>query len=600
MSFIKTSLLASPQDLPKVSLSGKKWDFFECDEGDIGRLVTDHGLSEVVAKALLQRNVSTQTARDFLDPKIRNLLPNPLCLKDMEKGTDVCFQAIEAGEKIAIFGDYDVDGATSSALLRRYFRAIGLATELYIPDRLGEGYGPNAEAMENLYAQGIRLVIMVDCGTLAFEPLQRAHDLGLKVIVLDHHLSEENLPKASALINPNRLDESVEPFYLKELCAAGIAFLFIVALQKKLRDHHFFKTQEEPNLLEFLDLVALGTVCDVMPLTHLNRAFVTHGLRLMARQSNAGIHALMEVAGSSMIPTAYHLGFVIGPRINAGGRVGESSLGSQLLFSEDPVGIKNMSLKLHTLNTERQNLEKLMLDQAYAMVEAEKLYEKPVILIGHENWHPGVIGIAASRLKERYNKPSLVVSYLMDATIGKGSGRSIAGASLGEAMIKAVKKGLLVHGGGHAMAAGFTVLRKDFDAFYDFIGDTLKDAVEAYTPTHQVTGWLSLASFTPSFVKSLNVLEPFGHGNPMPKFAIGPVFIRFADPFGVDHMRLVIEDHYGNRSKAVHFRGLSQPYGDLLMKRQGSFYLLGSLKIDSWNGHDDVSFVIEDIAAATV
>ena len=469
MSLKKQSLFQRSSTLSEYSLSGKKWYFPSINDNELQHLINDHDIPEVIARILKQLNIHNSHAELFLDPKLRTLLPDPFCLRDMEKGVRACMEAIAHHKKIAIFGDYDVDGATSSALLRRYFRDIGIVTELYIPDRLGEGYGPSIEAMKTLHSKGIKLILMVDCGTLAFAPLEAAHAMGMKVVVLDHHLSDNELPIAEAIINPNRLDENpISAGYLKELCAVGVSFLFLVALQKRLRTNGFFEGRTEPDLLQFLDFVALGTVCDVMPLTHLNRVFVTHGLKLIAKRSNPGIASLMDIAGCGhVLPTAYHLGFVVGPRVNAGGRVGESWLGSQLLFSEDVKEIKETSKKLHYLNQERQTLEKNMIEQAYALVEKNNLCKRPVILISHDDWHPGIIGIAASRLKERYHKPVLVISHMQDAMVGKGSGRSVLGASLGEAMHEAVKRKLLIHGGGHAMAAGFTIHRHMSDAFYE-------------------------------------------------------------------------------------------------------------------------------------
>lgn len=600
MNSIKNTPLATDTVVPEISLSGKSWYFATPDQGDVQRLMTAHSIPEMIARILLQLGMTGNDAEDFLNPKLKNLLPDPFILKDMEKGVDVTIEAITTHQRIAIFADYDVDGATSSAILRRYFQALNVSTELYIPDRLEEGYGPNVEAMHTLHGKGVNLIIIVDCGTLAFEPIQSAYDLGMRVVVIDHHISEDTLPKDAAIINPNRFDEDVTPSYLKDLCAAGMAFVFLVALQKKLRERGYFLEENhrpEPDLLKFLDLVALGTVCDVMPLTYLNRVFVTHGLRLMGNSPSPGVASLMNVSGChTTAPTSYHLGFILGPRVNAGGRVGEAWMGSALLSSDDMSKTDQYSARLNELNIERQGIERTMLDEAYAMVEENKLHERPVILVSHETWHPGVIGIAASRLKERYNKPALVVSYMMDDKIGKGSGRSIPGASLGDSMHEAVKQGLLALGGGHAMAAGFSVHRDQYNKFYDFICDYLKDAVDAFVPRIQTIGWLSLSALTLSFVKSLNVLEPFGHGNPTPKFTIGPVSIRFVNTFGQGHVRLVVEDTYGNRAKVTHFRAEAMPYYDLLLNRQGTFYFSGSLKIDAWNNREEVAFMVDDVA----
>lgn len=594
---------------PFLSLSQKTWVFHDAPMDALQSLCTTCNVSELVARILYQRGYTSQTAPTFLTPKLQELLPDPFLLRDMDKGVDETLFAIDQHHKIAVFADYDVDGATSSALLRRYFDEIGIQTELYIPNRLEEGYGPNIDAMNDLHARGIQLILMVDCGTMAFEPLKYAHDLGLKVVVLDHHLNEDILPKAAAVINPNRRDaqetpthsihagfSDQAPTFLKDLCAAGVTFLFLVALHKKLREKGFFKGIIEPNLMTFLDLVALGTVCDVMPLTQLNRVFVSHGLRLLNHTPNKGIKALCDHGGCRPPLSSYHLGFVIGPRVNAGGRVGDAWMGSHLLTTHDPAKIQSYAHRLHTLNQERQTIEKIILDQAYDMIEKNRLYERPVLLLGHNEWHPGVIGIAASRIKDRYQKPSLVVSYMMDENIGKGSGRSITGVSMGKSMIEAVKRDLLTQGGGHDMAAGFAVHRDRFADFYDFLCEVMADAVNAYTPTLSMSGFLSLSAFHPKIVHDLSVLEPFGQGNPTPKFAIGPVIIRSIDIFGGDHLRLTLEDTVGNRAKAIHFRATNTPYFDTLNTRGRSFYFAGTLKLDTWNGQENVIFHIEDVA----
>ena len=593
-----------------LSLSQKTWIFHDAPMDALQPLSSAFDVSELVARILHHRGYTLESAGTFLTPKLQSLLPDPFLLTDMDKGVNTTLLAMEHQHNIAVFADYDVDGATSSALIRRYFEEIGIHTELYIPNRLEEGYGPNIDAMNDLHARGIKLILMVDCGTLSFEPLQHAHDLGIDVVVLDHHLSEKTLPKASAVINPNRCDPLLgggttplhsgfsghAPTFLKDLCAAGVTFLFLVALHKTLREKGFFKDVLEPNLMTFLDLVALGTVCDVMPLTHLNRVFVTHGLRLLNHTPNKGLKALCDHGGCRPPLSSYHLGFVIGPRVNAGGRVGDAWMGSHLLTTHDPQKIQTYAHRLHTLNQERQTIEKVILDQAYDMIEKNKLYERPVLLVSHKEWHPGVIGIAASRLKDRYQKPSLVVSYMLDEEIGKGSGRSITGVSMGKAMHEAVKRNLLTQGGGHDMAAGFAVRRNHFDLFYDFLCDTMQEGVHKYTPTLSMSGFLSLSAFHPKLVHDLSILEPFGQGNPTPKFSIGPVMIRFCDIFGEDHLRLTLEDSVGNRAKAIHFRAKNTPYFDALQECGRRFYLAGTLKLDTWNGQENVTFHIEDVA----
>lgn len=587
---------ASLSALPKMSLSGKKWILKSADIHAIQHLMHTLGISEVVARILAAKGFDEKDAREFLNPTLKSMLPDPLVLRDMDKAIKATFYALENSLPIAIFGDYDVDGATSSALLRRYFLSLGVSTLLYIPDRLQEGYGPNREAMHALKGQGVHLILMVDCGTLAFDVLEEAHHLGLQVIVLDHHLSEKNLPKAAAIINPNRQDEVLEKYsYLKKMCAAGVAFLFLVALNRFLREQNFFKEKTEPDLRQWMDLVALGTVCDIMPLSHLNRAFVYSGLKLMKTRSNPGIASLLDVSGIVGIPSSYHLGFMIGPRVNAGGRVGEANMGSILLTTHDEDIIREHSHRLNLLNQERQMLEKQMLEEVFEIIEHDGLNKRPVICVAHQNWHPGVIGIVASRIKERYNKPSLIASYMLDDAIGKGSGRSIPGADLGNAMHIAVKENLLLQGGGHTMAAGFAVHRDKFDAFYDFLCRRFEKSVREYIPSIELSGWLSLSSLNLMLVKDLSCLEPFGQDNPSPKFAVGPVTVCFSKTFGEGHVRLMVEDYFGNKMRAIHFRASGASYFNILVSGH-TLFLVGALKHDTWGGKDEVTFTVEDVA----
>lgn len=584
-----------------LSLSHRVWV-----EPDTSALAPDPslcerlGVSERVLDIVMQRDMTTQDAiENFLKPKLKNLLPDPFALKDVDKGVDAVILAIESSHTIGIFGDYDVDGATSTALLKNYMTAIDAQSTVYIPDRLQEGYGPNKAALKHLYDQGIRLVIIVDCGTTSFEPLAYAKELGLQVIVIDHHLGGATLPDVTALINPNRLDEqdndALAP-YLRSLCAAGMTFLFLVALQKKLRERGFFNTREEPNLFMYLDLVALGTVCDVMPLTYLNRAFVQMGLQVMKSRNNPGLSTLMDVANcASNEISAYHLGFVIGPRINAGGRVGESSLGTRLLSYDVGENARDISIRLNTLNQERQALEAQILEQAYERVESERLYDKPVVIVDHTDWHPGVIGIVASRLKERYQKPTLVISFQQDPLMGKGSGRSVPGVSLGDALHKAVNLGLLAQGGGHAMAAGLTVAREKLHDFQAFLWDTLASDVASYQPSYMVSGSLNVSDVTLDRIDELSILEPFGQGNSAPKFRIGPVRIMGIETFGRNHMRLNVMDHMGSVLKVTQFSGADTSYVDVLHDPTRLFYLLGTLKKNTWNRCDTAHFYVDDI-----
>ena len=581
-------------DLPeKLSILGKRWVFTDQSERDVLALMQTYQLSEVIARILAARGYNHVTTAEMLSPSLKSKLPDPYVLKDMEKGVHRVSQAIIDHDPVAVFADYDVDGATASAQLRRYFKILGRETRLYIPDRIDEGYGPSESAMETLAAEGIKVIIMVDCGTLAYGPLARAKELGMDVIVLDHHLSEIKLPEACALVNPNRLDEGHCVDYLKDLCAAGVTFLFLVALQRALREQKFFDDKDEPDLRYLLDLVALGTVCDVMPLTHLNRVFVTHGLKLLEKRHNLGLATLMEVAGVSGKLSSYHLGFILGPRINAGGRVGQAWYGSTLLTTDDRMQAKDLALKLDKLNQERQALEKQMLEEAQLQVEQSELASKPVILVGSDKWHPGVIGIAASRLVEKFAKPALVVSYMFGEE-GKGSGRSISSVNLGHLMHKSVEKGLLIKGGGHAMAAGFTVAKAHFDKFYEFLSAHTESDVKGYVPEIIIEGYLSIGAIQAKLMEEISKLEPFGQGHQAPKFALKNVEVIYAETMSGEHLRLMLKDESGQTIKAVAFRSAQNELGEVLLKKPKKIDLVGSIKEDTWGGRVTYTFQVLD------
>jgi len=519
-------------------------------------------------------------------------MPDPSHLKDLDKGIERVIEALQRKEKIAVFGDYDVDGGTSCALFRRYFAALGCEARVYIPDRIEEGYGPSVKAMQTLKNEGHSLLLMADCGTTAFEPLREAKSLGLDVIVIDHHVAQPALPDVFALINPNRLDQGDSS--LKGLCAAGLSFIFLVALQRKLRTLNWFENRREPDLMHLLDLVALGTVCDVMPLTGLNRAFVAQGLKVLQWRQNLGLAALADVAGVTEAPTAYHLGFVMGPRVNAGGRVGEAHLGSRLLSTNDDLEARRIAHRLDSLNGDRQQIEATVLTEAIKLVENSEIINKPILLVKGEGWHPGVIGIVASRLKERYARPVCVTTFTED--VGKGSGRSMVGIDLGSAMHAAHHEGLLIHGGGHAMAAGFTVARHKYDAFYDFILRRLAAGDEIIKPTLDIDASITLQGVTVEFLESMSCLEPFGAGNPTPKFMIQNVRIAYAEVFGADHVRCTLMSEDGVRQKALAFRVAQQPLGQALLKSKGDqFHVVGALKLDTWGGRKEAIIYMEDL-----
>lgn len=556
------------------------------------------GLPEIVARVLAARGVKPEDCAAYLAPSLKNLLPDPSTLADMDKAAARVADAIMRGEKVAVFGDYDVDGATSSALLKRYFKAAGSDIRVYIPDRIREGYGPNAPALMTLKDEGIGLVVTVDCGTMAHRVLGLAADAGLEIVVVDHHQAEPTLPPAYALVNPNRLDDESGQ---GTLAAVGVAFLLLVAVNRKLRDGGWFATRPEPELLGLLDLVALGTVCDVVPLVGLNRAFVAQGLRVVARRGNVGLRALGEVARLDGTPGTYHLGFLLGPRVNAGGRVGRADLGTRLLTTEDRDEAAAIARELDRLNQERQAIEAQVLEEALAQIDmalgaSRRNAPPPVIVAAGKGWHPGVIGIVASRVKERYERPAIVVA--LDARgEGKGSGRSIQGVDLGRAVTAALEAGLLVNGGGHAMAAGLTIREDKLDALTEFLEARLGEQVMAASESRalRLDGALSVRGASRELYELLEQAGPYGAGNPEPRFAVPALRVAHADVVGQGHVRCVLTGEDGARLKGIAFRALETPLGKLLTDRgAGPIHVAGRLKPDDWRGRRDVQFNIED------
>jgi single-stranded-DNA-specific exonuclease len=581
------------------SVSGRRWRERGADERIARAIAQKLELPEIVARLLAARGLDAETAPAFLAPRLREALPDPAHLKDMEKAAARLADAVEKGERIAIFGDYDVDGATSAALLFRYLAKLGAPPVVYVPDRMKEGYGPNAPALLKLREEGAKVVVTVDCGILAHAPLAAAAAAGLDVIVVDHHAAEPALPPAHAAINPNRLDET-SPH--KTLAAVGVAFLLLVALNRELRRRGRFAESGEPELIELLDLVALGTVCDVVPLVGLNRVLVAQGLKIMARRGNAGLAALAEAARINEPLGAFHSGFILGPRVNAGGRVGESTLGWRLLACDDPVEAKQLAERLDAHNRERQAIEAEVLAQAIVRAQEQAALGRAVVTVAGRNWHPGVVGIVASRVVERIGRPACVVGIVEgpEGAIGKGSGRSIPGADLGAAVIAARLAGLLVNGGGHKMAAGFTVAEEKIEAFAAFIAERLAHAVAAAggVPALTIDAPLAPDGASAELLAQLERLAPFGVGNVEPRLALAAARIGFVDPAGEQHLRVAIPLERGGRLKAIAFRAAGTPLGDaLLANRGGVLHLAGHLRADRWNGRDDVQFVIEDAAA---
>jgi single-stranded-DNA-specific exonuclease len=552
-----------------------------------------HGLPDLAARILVGRGIGLDAVESYMAPTLRSFLPDPSSLLDMEKAAERIAKAVMAGERIALFADYDVDGATSSALLLRFLRAVGTDALLYVPDRILEGYGPNAAAFSILAGQGAKLVITLDCGITAHEPLAAARDAGLEVIVIDHHLADIQLPEALAVINPNRLDESRT---LGHLAAVGVTFLSLVAINRALRTAGWYADRAEPDLRQWLDLVALGTVADVVPLTGLNRAFVTQGIKVMAQRRNVGLAALADVAKLSESPATYHLGFVFGPRVNAGGRVGKADCGARLLSTDDRAEAVELAALLDGHNAERKQIEAATLEAALAQVEASGQAEVGhILVVAGEGWHPGVIGIVASRLMDRYHRPVCVIG--VNEGVGKGSGRSIPGIDLGRAVIAAKTAGLLAAGGGHAMAAGFTVAENRIKVLAAFLEAQIAGAGARVDPILAIDGGLSCGGATVSLAEVIERLGPFGSGNAEPRFALTGVRIVKADLVGTSHVRCFLTDSSGAKVKAIAFRAVETPLGQLLLQSGCTpIALAGKVKLDRWNGEIRVQFQIDDAA----
>ncbi len=579
------------------SVTGAIWQMREVNEGAVREMVQSYDVPEIVARVMISRGVALDNVARFLEPKIQNSLPDPFHLLDMDKAANRIADAIEKGEKIVIWGDYDVDGATSSALLRRFFNMLGVAAKVYIPDRIEEGYGLNTEALLALRKEGNQLCISVDCGTLSFEPIEQAQKAGLDMVVIDHHQSADTLPPAVAIVNPNRLDESSEHRYL---AAVGMAFLVAVAVQSVLRERGFFEGKPKPDLLSLLDIVALGTVCDVVPLVGANRAFVSQGLKVMHARRNVGLAALADVAGVNETPSAYHLGFVLGPRINAGGRVGQANLGSELLATDDPEYAAHIAEKLNHFNHERKAIETLVQDEAMAQAENAP-QDAPLLFAAGKGWHPGVIGIVASRLKEKYNKPTAVIA-LDENGIGKASARSISGIDFGAAVISANLSGLLLAGGGHAMAAGFTVEEAKIPQLFEFLCERFAHGADLCgRRVWKLDGNLTARGANVELLQALARVAPFGTANAEPRFCLNQVYVVKADVVGADHVRAIVADKNGGKGagsvKCMAFRSLETPIGKTLLNAGGkTLSLAGKAKLNVWQGRESVDFIIDDVA----
>jgi single-stranded-DNA-specific exonuclease len=598
-SLMQLSQLNRPFLGVERSASGRAWRPRLDDRGHARALAIAqrHETPELLARVLAGRGVEVDEVEAFLDPTVKRLLPDPYVLTAMEPASARIADAVTRGETIAIFGDYDVDGATSAALLARFLRAAGQEPLIHIPDRIFEGYGPNVEAIRSLAERGARLLITVDCGTTSPEPIAEARRLGLDVIVIDHHQADERLPDA-LVVNPNRLDDLSQ---LGHLAAVGLVFLTVVAVNRVLRERGFWtEARPEPDLLGMLDVVALGTVADVVPLKGLNRAFVAKGLIALRRREGAGLTALMDAARLSGPPEPWHLGFLLGPRINAGGRIGRADLGVRLLMQDDPAEAGRIAAELDRLNRERQAMELAMLAEAEAeAMAALGLEEKGAVVVTAGNWHPGVVGLIAARLKERFNRPAFAIA-LEPGGIGTGSGRSIQGVDLGKAVRRAVADGLILKGGGHAMAAGVTLKREALAPFRAYLEDTLARDVESARLDRSllIDGAVSAAGADAALIATLARAGPFGSSNPEPVIAFPAHTVIYADKIGENHVRARLKAGDGAIVDAIAFRAHDQPLGKALTNSRGQqLHAAGTLCLDRWNGSERVQLRISDVAA---
>ncbi len=576
------------------SVLGKDWISKNYNEETVNFLKDNFNLSEIVSKLIAIRNIKLDEVKLFLNPKIKNLLPNPFVLKDMEKAVDRTIKGIENKEKIGIFGDYDVDGATSTAILGNYFKEINQKAEIYIPDRKTEGYGPSKQGFERLISSGSKLIFTVDCGTMSFDTIEFSQKKNTDVLVLDHHQSELKLPKAFSVVNPNRHDDKSK---LNYLCAAGVCFMFLVALNKKLRELNWFKKNKikEPDLMSYLDLVSLGTVCDVVPLIGLNRAIVSQGLEIFKKKSNLGLKALKNICGIENNLNTYHLGYILGPRINAGGRVGRCSHGANLLLSRDSKEIFKIATELESYNKERKLIESTMLKKIESTILIDPK-ESVIVLSGH-NWHGGIIGIIAARLKEKYNKPTVIIS--VEKGLGRASARSVLGFDIGTVIISAVQNNILKKGGGHKMAGGFSIEENKIQEFKDFITKKFSKIQKTLAKTNTLffDSKISPSALNEDFFSEINSLSPFGAGNPEPRFVIEDLELLKSSIVGEKHIKSLLTAKDGSVVKSITFNARKTDLETyLLSKKRKKINIFGKLSLNEWKGQKNVEFIIDDIS----
>jgi single-stranded-DNA-specific exonuclease len=580
------------------SVTGRKWLARPLDESVVAAIARQQQIPDTLARVVAGRGVSADMAGRYLAPRLRDEFPDPSTFRDMDKAAALIWDALEAKKSLAVFADYDVDGATSAAQLIRWAAAVGHALHLYVPDRVKEGYGPTKEAFQALKDIGSELVITVDCGATTMDAVTHANKINLDVIVVDHHLMSDDCPPAAALINPNHPDDTSA---CGHMAAAGVTFVLLVALNREGRRRGLLTSETEPDLLQLIDLAALGTICDVVPLTGVNRALVAQGLKAMSDWHHPGLRQLAEIAGASGPATTYHAGYQLGPRINAGGRVGLAELGTRLLVTEDEDNARDLASQLDHFNTERRAIESDVMDEARAQLQAQ-VADRSVLVASGRGWHAGVIGIVAGRLKDTFGKPVILIA--IDETgskpVGKGSGRSVPGVNLGAAISAARKEGLLLSGGGHAMAGGLSVDADRITELVAFLDDALAPQLQTATDAMalKLDGILTPAGTDIELIEMLEMAGPYGQGNAQPRFALCDLRIAFAQRVGVDHVRFTLEDDNAQRLSGICFGCADGPIGEALLAADGrKWHAAGKIKIDTWQGRKRIQLHLEDLAA---
>ena len=575
------------------SVSDRNWILSKFDENKAKRISQNLGISELLSRLLSIRGIEENDCQNFLEPKIKNSMPNPSSLKSMDDACDILISHIKKKSKICIFGDYDVDGASSSSILGKFLKHCKTDFFIFIPDRLKDGYGPTVNTFTNIINQGAKLIIAVDCGTTAFEAIEYANEKNIDVIIIDHHQSTETLPKAKAIVNPNRFDENSTLTYL---CAAGVSFLFIASLTSKLRNENFFNLNsiDEPDILNYLDLVTLGTVCDVVPLQGLNRAFVSQGLKVIAKRQNIGIKTLVDLANISTKISTYHIGYILGPKINAGGRIGKSEYGTNLLLTNDPEKAFLISKELNELNEKRKIIENIMLEEAFNIAKSKD--NNPVIVLSSNAWHVGIIGIIASRLKDKFNKPIFIIN--LEGDNGKGSARSVPGFDIGRAIVNSKQLDLILKGGGHKMAAGFSIKKQNIDAFEKLMIELFNKS--GCQPSKEndlyIDTIISSSAMNEDFYDEINKLAPFGSANREPRFMIQNVSIIKTIQLKKNHLKAICKVD-NNILNVISFNSVDTIIGTYLKNHKNKkFNLAGRLSLNEWNGRRELQLLLDDLS----